>query len=257
MSTRKDDIEALLENSQTELSHIEQEYQNCLEKQEISASLKIKIKNYCENLRSILDYIAHDIKEQYSSPLTEKDKIYFPISAKLAGFHNNTNKWYPNLNQTCPELFNYLQSIQSFSNADNQWLIWFNEVNNKNKHHKLMPQKEKLLASSYGNLDDTFAQHRELTEDGKVKITTMITSSNGEKVEEVSYIDEDISEVSKLTFQHTIPIFPTNNTQRQIDIIWTNLHFEGIPNITTIDLLHKSHQGIQQIYTDISKWLYQ
>lgn len=68
MSNRIDSINALLERSKQDLTGIEQEYNKSLHTKKIEPSLKIDIKNLCENLRSVLDYLARDIRDKFSPP---------------------------------------------------------------------------------------------------------------------------------------------------------------------------------------------
>ena len=61
---RKDQVDALTDHAKVDLAKIEKQYSNSLQKQTIAPTLQIDIKNFMENLRSALDYLAHDIYEQ-------------------------------------------------------------------------------------------------------------------------------------------------------------------------------------------------
>jgi hypothetical protein len=63
--SRKDDIEALLKRAVRALPKIRSEYDKALHDKTISADLRIDIKDYFSNLRSVLDYLAHDIVDKY------------------------------------------------------------------------------------------------------------------------------------------------------------------------------------------------
>jgi hypothetical protein len=62
---RKTDIAALLAKADQQLGAIMKEYDSSLHQQSIAALLRVDIKNYCENIRSVLDYVAHGIRETH------------------------------------------------------------------------------------------------------------------------------------------------------------------------------------------------
>lgn len=101
--------------------------------------LQVNIKNLCENLRSVLDYVAHDIRETHCTSADPKARFYFPIIEDNAGFDAQAKKWYPGLEITAPALWNYIESLQPFQPGA-AWLGLFNKVNNDNKHGDLVPQ---------------------------------------------------------------------------------------------------------------------
>ena len=76
--SRKTDIEALLNRADKTLLKINDEYEKALHAKEISADLRIDIKDFFGNLRSVLDYIAHDIVEKYCPTANPKKNLYFP-----------------------------------------------------------------------------------------------------------------------------------------------------------------------------------
>ena len=79
LSRRQADIQALLTQAREQLREVEGKYQSSLTAKSVSPDLKVKIKNLCENLRSVLDYLAHDIRETKCSQPKENDRFYFPI----------------------------------------------------------------------------------------------------------------------------------------------------------------------------------
>ena len=74
--SKKSDINALLDSIQEEFLEIKTAYDKALQSKELPSGLKIKIKNFLENAKSLLDYLAHDICEVLA---IQSDKIYFPI----------------------------------------------------------------------------------------------------------------------------------------------------------------------------------
>jgi len=139
---RKTNIDALLIKAQEQLNAIRGEYDRSLHAQQIEPALKIDIKNLCENLRSALDYIAHDIREKHCPAANPKDRFYFPILPDSQAFSKQANQWFPSLATTCPAVWALLESIQPFQ-PGYEWLSRFNRLNNENKHGNLVEQTRK------------------------------------------------------------------------------------------------------------------
>ena len=78
---RLDDINALIEVADEQLQTIETEYNKSLNSQVISPKLPVYIKNYLENLRSPLDYLAKEICEKILLK-TKRHQTYFPVSCE-------------------------------------------------------------------------------------------------------------------------------------------------------------------------------
>ena len=85
--SRLDDIEATLRVAEELLQKIMREYGEALTNKTLSAALPVHIKNYLENLRSPLDYIACEITERMLC-LGEAHKPYFPIASCYRVFIN-------------------------------------------------------------------------------------------------------------------------------------------------------------------------
>ena len=95
--SRKEDINALLHSIETQYAEIESAYNKALGNKEVPSDLKIKIKNFFDNARSILDYLAHDIAEKLNITST---KIYFPIVKKnknIQSYNSFIGRCLPNL----------------------------------------------------------------------------------------------------------------------------------------------------------------
>ncbi len=137
--TRQQDVMALLKEVDNQFLIIKDSYNNALHKKEIPVDLKITIKNYFENAKSSLDYLAHDIAEQLS---ISGDKIYFPIVGKsvdVKSFEGSVARNLPKLKEKDNLLFNYLESLQPY-HSKMSWLGDFVEIGNNNKHQQLTPQ---------------------------------------------------------------------------------------------------------------------
>jgi hypothetical protein len=150
---RKANVDALLSKAQEQLNGIRAEYDRSLHAQQIEPGLKIDIKNMCENLRSVLDYIAHDIREKHCPTANPKDRFYFPILPDAQTFAKQANQWFPGLSSACPGVWAVLESIQPYQ-AGYEWLGRFNRLNNENKHGNLVEQTRKethrITASTSG-----------------------------------------------------------------------------------------------------------
>jgi len=146
---RKQDIETLLDTVQKECKQIKEAYNNALQDKNIPADLKIKIKNYFENVRSVLDYLACDICDTLG---ISSQKSYFPILRKdgsKQGFCGFIGRHLPDLENKNKPLFDYLESLQPYHSQMN-WLGEFAEICNDSKHRQLTPQKrqEKVRITS-------------------------------------------------------------------------------------------------------------
>ncbi len=141
MSRRSDDIQALLGRSQKDLEKIEAEYAISLKKKVVSADLRIDIKNLCENLRSVLDYLAQEIRDVHCSA-AKSGRFYFPILPTRKEFEARMEQWFPGLRSSKPDLWDYMESLQPYQDKQ-EWLGNFNRVNNENKHGNLVEQTRK------------------------------------------------------------------------------------------------------------------
>lgn len=137
--SRQSDISALLSKADAQLVQIIKEYESSLHKQTIDATLRVDIKNYCENLRSVLDYLAHDIREKFCSTANPKSRFYFPILPDATQFASQATQWFPGLQAACPVLWSELERCQPYQ-AGQSWLSHLNKLNNENKHGALVPQ---------------------------------------------------------------------------------------------------------------------
>lgn len=139
--SRKNDIEALINRAEVKLPEIMKEYDNSLHDKTVKSALKIEIKDYFGNLRSALDYLAHEIVEKYCPNANPKDQLYFPIRNDQSAFDGIMNKSYPDLKTNSSIVYDILEKIQPFQGGSNAWLSSFNKINNEHKHDKLTPQK--------------------------------------------------------------------------------------------------------------------
>ena len=130
-------ISALLKKSNQDFVDLQASYESSLHEKHVRENLKVSIKNIFENLRSCLDYLAHDIFEKHCSFAKKPDRLYFPIRATSTDFLSSVSKDYPQLQVTAKAVFDTIESIQPYHDP---WLGQFNKLNNQNKHQDLVEQ---------------------------------------------------------------------------------------------------------------------
>ena len=130
-------IEALIKKARETLVDLKQAYEKSLHEKTVREDLCVDIKNIFENLRSCLDYLAHEIFEKHCGGLTKPARLYFPIRSSLTDFSQVMARDFPTVETTCKPVFGYLESIQPYHAP---WLGQFNKLNNENKHQNLSEQ---------------------------------------------------------------------------------------------------------------------
>ena len=136
--SRYEDIQAHLWIADKSLERIESSYQISLKDREILPQLKIEIKNYLENLRSVLDYLANEINERYCS---KKTKVYFPTSCyNHNAFASYMRRYFPGLQVAKKDIYDKFESFQSYVPKAPKCLPLFASLVNENKHDRLSPQ---------------------------------------------------------------------------------------------------------------------
>jgi hypothetical protein len=134
---RASSIEALLRKAYTDFASLKTSYEASLHQQAVSEDLKVAIKNIFENLRSCLDYLAHDIFGTHCAGAKQPDRLYFPIRPSAAEFVQATTRDFPGLQANAKPVFDILEAIQAYNVP---WLGQFNKLNNHNKHQDLVEQ---------------------------------------------------------------------------------------------------------------------
>jgi hypothetical protein len=228
MSAREEDVRALLDRSKRDFRKIETEYKSSLSSKSIHPDLRIEIKNFCANLRSVLDYLAHDIRETYCPSAKDGEHFYFPITSDESQFRAVMDKWFPSLEATCPDLWAYLESVQPYKGNGNRWLGQFNRLNNENKHAALVEQTK--------------------AETEEVKVTTPGAG-------QVSW-NPDAVRFGPGVFIGGVPVDPV--TQMPVPhpslkverIRWVDFQFEGL-GVSALSLLKQSLDGVETIASRI------
>lgn len=229
MHSRLEDIQSLLRSSEGKIQDIQKQYEASLHAQEIPAVLQVEIKNLCENLRSVLDYLASDIHDTYCRD--KKPRFYFPILSSREVFETKVEQWFPALRATAPSLWEYLESLQPYHDLF-KWLGILAEATNQNKHDKLVPQT------------------RFETEQVQVRMAaggSVTWNPRGVRFGAgVSIGGVPVDPKTQLPVPH-----PSQKVER---VLWVDFLFEGL-NISALGLVKTSLKGITDIVGEIAKWL--
>ena len=230
MSSRKESIQALLKKAEAQLRAVETEYNRSLHAKVIEAELRIDIKNLCENMRSALDYLAHDIRERFCPPASPGDRFYFPILPDKKSFESRIDQWFPGLRQVAPAVVAALEAVQPFQTGQ-EWLGQFNRVNIENKHGDLIEQtrveRQETRVTGQGG--------------GQVSWTSGVTFGAG-----VSVMGVPIDPRTQLPIPH-----PSIKVER---ITWVDFQFADI-GVSALGLLKKTLLGVRSIEAAIRSLL--
>ena len=129
-------LRSLLDYADHQQREISNEYSNYSEGN-IPPSLQIKVKNYFENARSLLDYIASDICVHVLR-LDEKHKCYFPIySRSQEDFVRFCKASFPGIERIAPDIYSILVGVQPFQTTEFAPLKQLVKYTNENKHRDL------------------------------------------------------------------------------------------------------------------------
>lgn len=225
MGSRQASIQALLTKATEQIAHIEVGYNKCLHATAIEPSLRVDIKNVCENLRSVLDYLAADIRERHCPKAPSPANFYFPILPDKKTFDTRVDEWFPRLRQSAGAVVSALEAVQPFQPGQ-EWLGHFNRLNNENKHGDLVEQTRHE------------AQETRVTgQGGQVRWTSGVKFGPG-----VSVLGVPIDPRTQLPIPH-----PSINVER---ITWVDFQFAGI-GVSALWLLKKALEGISSIESRI------
>jgi hypothetical protein len=234
--TRKTDIEALLERVNKAEPKIIEEYNKSLHAKTIGNNLKIDIKDYFSHLRSVLDYLAHDIVEKYCPRADLKDRLYFPIGSDQSSFEGIMRKSYPDLSTNSPKVYSVLESIQPYKKSENIWLSSFNRINNENKHEQLTPQKR--TETTRVNVESNNGTSASWNPD-------MVKFGSGPGVSAF---------VGGVRINPNTQLPEPSNTQTVTIEKWVDFQFEGT-NISAVWLIKESSKYVKGIFNDLKDYI--
>lgn len=234
--SRKSDVEAILEATTIQHEEIKTKYKDALRNK--SLDLRVPVKNIMENLRSSLDYMAHDIYEVCCKPtcsaLGKSDPryIYFPYGKSEQDFKSRISSVLPGLQSQSSDLYDLLISIQPFR-CNDTWLYDLCSVLNENKHDRLVPQERKetetySVKGKHGSVTILRKPGNRVTsKPGAGKIFGVPSQFLGNTIATDSHGD----------LKHVITR-------------WISFSFEGT-DINVLDLLDKSITGIQKFAVEL------
>jgi len=151
---RQDYVGALISHTKAHFPVIEKEYEASLQREDIDPVLRISVKNFMENLRSALDYLARDIYDMVIRPVTNAgrqldiSRVMFPYGKDRKSFSAMINSRLPDLNSVNPAVFSLVEHVQPHRYGSS-WLYDLCHIVNENKHNQLTPQTRKEGIPSY------------------------------------------------------------------------------------------------------------
>jgi len=237
---RYKDVIALIKESKEQYLEVKKLYDKSLKDQ--SLDIRIKVKNLMENLRSVLDYTAHDIYEDICKPYQQKSgktdpsNIYFPYGKNENDFKASIGRFLPDLEILSPSIYKLIESFQPFA-SNNSWLYDLCSINNENKHDKLTPQTREEI--------ETY------TVSGPRGSVSTITNNPNIKVTS----EPGAVEIFGVPVQFTpegIKTAPSDLKHKKT--IWVSFIFEGT-NINVLNLLNNVLLGIEDLTASIYKEL--
>jgi hypothetical protein len=231
LSKRSESIAALLTRCTKDTQALETAYADALSRQTIPADLKIDIKNLAGNLRSVLDYVAADVRDVCCPTANPKDRFYFPVLPNEEEFARKMSEWYPGLDTARPAVWAYLRSVQPY-HPQFRWLGQLNRVNNENKHGDLVEQVR--------------------VDSPRVNVT--LSGGGG-----VSW-DPRAVRFGSGVFIGGVPVNPAtqlpvpHESQKVERVTWVDFRFRD-PDVSALGLLKQSTAGVRKIANEIAKLL--
>jgi hypothetical protein len=216
-------IEALLRKANTDFANLRAAYDSSLHEQHVAEDLKVAIKNIFENLRSCLDYLAHDIFDTHCGSTRKPDSLFFPIRSTASEFNQAIAKDYPDLQLTAKAVFDILEAVQPYHDP---WLGQFNKLNNLNKHQDLVEQ--------------TRTEARQVSvsrEGGSVSWGPGVTFGSG-----VSVMGVPINPRTQM---------PAPNTVAKTEVvIWVDFRFKEIDQ-SVLPFVQGSLRNVEKVFRDL------
>ena len=234
---RKSDVGAILIAATQQYNTVRQDYERAL--RDKSLDLRVPVKNIMENLRSALDYMAHDIYESCCqstrsfSGQPDPKNIYFPYGKTEADFKAGLGSSLPGLSTNAPDVYKILLSIQPFICGDT-WLCDLCVILNEKKHDRLKAQ-ERSESETY----TVESQHGSVTipvNNPNIKVTSLPGAMKIFGVP-AEFREDGI---------HTAP----SDTLKHKRTRWVAFTFEGT-NVNVINLLDKATAGIKNLAEEL------
>jgi hypothetical protein len=112
---RATSIEALLKRASSDAAGLKPAYEASLAQKNVNDDLKVAIKNIFENLRSCLDYMAHDAFDTLCGGATKPGRLYFPIRSTAPEFQQAIAKDFPGLVIASKTVYDIFEARQPYN----------------------------------------------------------------------------------------------------------------------------------------------
>lgn len=195
-----EDSKLLIEDSEKLLSEIKIIHDRDISSGKDTPLLRIRIKQFLENINSALDYAAfHIFKEYCAKKIQENEpgkfsfresRVYFPCLDDREKFENYINDRFKYLKDENEELINILAKFQPFPTRS-KWLKNLKLLVNNNKHRELTQQKRqhstqinRLTASNNSSISNLTI----ISEDGTLPFVFL--NNDGSHAEIISFDGE-------------------------------------------------------------------
>lgn len=237
---RKNDTQALLDAASEQHKQIAAGYESALRNK--SLDLRVPVKNAMENLRSALDYMAHDIYEACCQPkraangLPDPKNIYFPYGRTENDFKSGAGRSLPALDTASPLVYKLLVSIQPFTCGDD-WLYQLCSILNEKKHDRLTEQVR------------TETQTHTVQNRQGSTMTIPVNNPNAKVISKPGAVE--IFGVPAEFREDGIYTAPSPDLQH-IRTIWVGFLFAGT-DVNVIGLLNKAVTGVTKIAEELYK----
>jgi len=221
--TRTASVKALLKKANSDFTGLKVAYDKSLHEKNVSEDFKVLIKNIFENLRSCLDYVAHDTFETHCSAAKKPDRLYFPIRPTPKEFCTAIAQDFPGLETSAKNVYDLLESVQTYQDP---WLGQFNKLNNHNKHQDLVEQ--------------TRTEERRVTvsrDGGVVSWGSGVSFGPG-----VSIVGVPIDPLTRM------PV-PNNAAKTEV-VIWVDFRFKEI-NQPVLPFIETSLEKVEKVFRDL------
>lgn len=132
----------IFNETQKQLTDIRSSYNKLKKDDDVPTSLKVGVKNFLENVRSILDHIAFQIFQD-ENLIKKDDDVYFPLYCKnKSAFESFMERRLPGLINQNSNLYSRLEAIQFYNDPKKREWMKDLRIVNENKHRKLSTQEK-------------------------------------------------------------------------------------------------------------------
>lgn len=238
-----DDMRTLLDDVADIRKLLEREYDAARANPSVKDVLRPKVKSALEQLRSVLEYSAHELRDKHCGGLTPDTIVYFPYARTKSRFYKGREKNLPGLTGNCPGAAAIIESIQPFASGDD-WLIRLCEQVNLNKHHGLGKQVRVNSSNSRYSVEGlvkNMGGHGNVLKVGKMFVNGQVVNGGKPITLTSEMMDEEIAVQTGSD--------PRLKVSREFE--WVEFHFASSAE-DALKLIGKAHNEISA-YTEAIK----